>query len=255
MNNVITDYFNRLRSVVLNYCSILSVKKGVNYNDLIDVWNESKEAEDPLYISPSLPAVPMSFFQHQSKDTVTKTGSKCVYEYKRGDKKGKLCNGDVTSRSQTNNYCNIHLNYEKRLSTTTKDVVSMNFMVVPKAPRPEPNRTLKITIDMNKYGNHEHQASGFVFNIAEEKVIGKQIEDKVERLTPNDIKLCVQYGFKYDDKAVDNPLPASNVISFIHTGSGQQNNFIGVAPGNDNLGEELEIVEDNTTSHLPLLPK
>ncbi len=55
-----------------------------------------------------------------------------------------------------------------------------------------------ITIKKNKYGNHEHAETSFVFNGKTKEVIGKQNDNgTVDDLTKDDIDICNQYKFPF----------------------------------------------------------
>lgn len=234
------------KQVVSVGCSKLSLSssKSLSYQQLIGLWNEMfpnvKLPEGPL------PA-PTTQIRPDQAAPVYKTGSKCCYEYKRGEKKGTVCGGDVTSRSKTNRFCNIHLNYEKK-SATEQTLVSMNFMAVPRGAPTEPVRRLQVIIDPNQYGNHEHQPTSFVFNVAESKVFGKQVGDKVVLLTASDVQLCLQYGFKYFESAVEGYTPPPGGVPEVIPPSGGEVKpllqGVSALPDPKDLGDELEILEE-----------
>ena len=55
-----------------------------------------------------------------------------------------------------------------------------------------------VAIRRNKYGNHEHPDTKFVFDKKTKKAIGKQKDDgTIEDLTEDDIDLCNQWKFQY----------------------------------------------------------
>lgn len=55
-----------------------------------------------------------------------------------------------------------------------------------------------VAIRRNKYGNHEHPDTNFVFDKKTKKAIGKQKDDgTIEDLTEDDIDLCNQWKFQY----------------------------------------------------------
>ena len=55
-----------------------------------------------------------------------------------------------------------------------------------------------IQISKNKFGNYEHNETGFVFSKADKSVIGKQKDDgTIIKLTEVDIEQCNIYKFTY----------------------------------------------------------
>ena len=55
-----------------------------------------------------------------------------------------------------------------------------------------------VAIRRNKYGNHEHPETNFIFDKKTKKAIGKQNEDgTIEDLTEEDIDVCNQWKFQY----------------------------------------------------------
>jgi hypothetical protein len=55
----------------------------------------------------------------------------------------------------------------------------------------------RFALRKNAYGNYEHKDTGFVFDPQTKEVFGKQVEDKVNPLTINDMDICKQLGFKF----------------------------------------------------------
>ena len=56
-----------------------------------------------------------------------------------------------------------------------------------------------VSITRNKFGNHEHTATGLIFDKKTKKVTGKQNENgSVDILTAEDINLCNKYKFGYN---------------------------------------------------------
>ncbi len=64
-------------------------------------------------------------------------------------------------------------------------------------PSPKPKRNT-ITARRNEWGNYEHPATGFVFDIKTSQVYGVQHKDgNVYSLSQKDIKTCLLNGFEY----------------------------------------------------------
>ena len=55
-----------------------------------------------------------------------------------------------------------------------------------------------VAISRNKFGNHEHTETSFIFDKKSKKVIGKQNPDgSIDELTEDDINLCNKHKFEY----------------------------------------------------------
>jgi hypothetical protein len=59
----------------------------------------------------------------------------------------------------------------------------------------KPSETLRLK--KNKFGNYEHQTTGFVFDPQTKEVFGRQQEETVSVLTLDNIETCKQLGFRY----------------------------------------------------------
>jgi len=115
----------------------------------------------------------------------------CVHILSRGPRKGGECSNKISGKSQTGQYCNVHINQENKVkaeSPVKKEVKS----------------DIKITRDP-KYGRYVHVATGLVFKSPKEKiVIGRQDEDgELHKLKDKDIENCKKHRFIYDEDCVE----------------------------------------------------
>ena len=112
--------------------------------------------------------------------------SGCPYKFSKGDKIGLMCG----KRAKDGTYCSIH---KKHKGQEQKEKKILPTISNPKKP----------VLNLNKkLGKFWHAESKLVFN--ESKVVyGIYENDKIEKLSDNDIETCKKYGFKFIEQDDD----------------------------------------------------
>jgi hypothetical protein len=87
---------------------------------------------------------------------------------------------------------------EETTSITTKPTSSAKKTVEPPVIKKLSATIPTVAISRNKFGNHEHTETSFIFDKKSKKVIGKQNPDgSIDELTEDDINLCNKHKFEY----------------------------------------------------------
>ena len=87
--------------------------------------------------------------------------------------------------------------------TEVEEIITKPTSSVKKTVEPPVIKKLSVTIptvaiSRNKFGNHEHIETSFIFDKKSKKVIGKQNSDgSIDELTEGDINLCNKHKFEY----------------------------------------------------------
>lgn len=146
-------------------------------------------------------------------------GKKCQHIMTGHSKnKGQQCGEKVSAESKTGLYCKTHLKNETK-NPFLKEVPKPSAEEEKTQPEPKktlkksesdaplmPNakdikkiveeRTSKISVKKNTWGNYEHSGSKLVLDPITQEVIGKQCDDgKILQLTKDDINLAKTVGF------------------------------------------------------------
>lgn len=97
-----------------------------------------------------------------------------------------------------------------------------------------------IQIKKNSFGNFEHGETGFVFDRATQKVIGKQNKNgHIDNITDSDIEICNKYKFKFEiPEDLNVGVKASVAID------GLEDEEPGEDDGTDIINEAEEMIEE-----------
>jgi hypothetical protein len=123
----------------------------------------------------ALPYVKMS-------SSMAKNVATCTAILKSGENKNNPCGKSVSNKSESGQYCAMHVRLEKK-DKVLAETDTINSQLV---------------FRINKYGNFEFGQTGLVLKSQKDrKIIGKQVKDSVVDLNDDDIALCKQRKFKY----------------------------------------------------------
>ena len=205
MNNLLTDIINTIQRSISEYAGKISEKYNIDSQELVDLWNNlSAEMKIEKKIEKK-----REIKEHKNKpEKKSQTDEKeeknlCKYLFSKPPRKGELCNVKVRNGG---NYCSKHKQYEgkeqKKISVIPKpikDDIKIESKEENKLDENISNR--KIYLIKNKILNkYWHTHTKFVFDSKENKiVIGRSNNNKLCKLTPEDIELCKKYNFKYDE--------------------------------------------------------
>ena len=86
----------------------------------------------------------------------------------------------------------------EEITTVTKPTSSVKKTIEPPVIKKLSATIPTVAISRNKFGNHEHSETSFIFDKKSKKVIGKQNSDgSIDELTEGDINLCNKHKFEY----------------------------------------------------------
>ena len=173
----------------------------VSIDEAMDIWKDLHVDLDSIPSAKSKETKTKKIVKsnHSSDEENEDKPDGCTHILTRGPKEGEECGKKISVKSQTSNYCSVHLNQENKVKPVKK---------IEKKPSKnevkEETVNIKIKLDPN-YGRYVHTGTGLVFKSAQEKiVIGVQDEHgDLLKLTPKDIEVCKKYRFVYDELCVE----------------------------------------------------
>lgn len=176
-NTVVLTHFennlnNLLTSTVERFIANAVSKHNLNGEDLAALWNSNYALK---VTGPKRKDAPAS--------------GACSYIFKKGAEKGQLCGGKLDTSSTT--YCKRHSKHGTDVDNAAPPASTTNFI------SSAPAKKNKLVLSKNAHGNYEHAETHLVFTRETGKVAGKQVGDKVEPLTAEDIEVCKKYNFNH----------------------------------------------------------
>ena len=191
-----------IKDIFSNFIGDISVKFNINKTELERMFysevetkkdisqDESKEEEDrnkkkyKKSISNKSKKELISLCEEINLDTVGKKDDLINRLIKQWKKENKLSKNPELFKFKNEDKSE-YTDSEKR--NTTIETHSIKTMIT------------KVVIMMNDYGNYVHNPTGLVFDKSSECVVGKQEENgDITDLTEDDLELCKQYKFKYN---------------------------------------------------------
>ena len=188
LNQSVTKAVNE---IINDFIKKIAIKYDLDTNELLSVWDnkEVKNTDKKIDILPS----DTDFSQYKKTDLQAicrQRSLKCT-----GTKEqliSFLLGGKETPNKETPNKETPNKETPNKKMDVSKKVASTP--VAKKLVSSIPT----VAIRRNKYGNHEHPDTNFVFDKKTKKAIGKQKDDgTIEDLTEDDIDLCNQWKFQY----------------------------------------------------------
>lgn len=184
----------------------------VSIDDAMDIWKDLHVDLDSI---PSVKSIESKGTKKKPVTTkVTKSSDDdeeedkpdgCTHVLTRGPKEGDECGKKISTKSQTGNYCSVHLNQENKVKPVKK-----NEKKSVKTESKDDNVNIKIRLDSN-YGRYVQSGTGLVFKSAQEKIVIGVQDDHGDllKLGPKDIDACKKYRFVYDETCVEKPTKSS----------------------------------------------
>lgn len=173
-----------INNEIVKYISCISKKYKIPQDELLSIWNNKEEEKVDEKV---VEEVVEKKVKKKVKNEV-KQNKGCIYVFKRGKNKGKMCGLRCVKGSK---YCSKHKKYEYKEHKIKKEIV----------PEPVKKQTI---IRMNKKINKFwHPETRLVFKSKEERiVIGKCTEDNlIQALTEEDIKICQARSFAFKQQS------------------------------------------------------
>ena len=200
-----SSFINQIEIIIETYVSkfIKSITENyqqTNENELLKMWTACLEGKK---LDIKLKSKEESSNQHVSI-------SGCPYKYIKGDKLGKNCG---TKAKDGNIYCSIHKKYEGLEKKEKKILPERKKTSEPKVePKVETKTALQKISSKSELGSQPilrkhkitnrlyHPESLLVFKSSSEKVVvGKIVDDQVQKLSSKDIELCKKYFFRFEN--------------------------------------------------------
>jgi hypothetical protein len=168
---------NTISETINLFIEEVSKKHNLNKNDLLNIWNGSREKSDEIIISKTQNNSDLNNLIKLSKNELIELcKSKSL---KVTGSKQDLAERIIESENKT---------VTKTINTPNK--IPIVKKLIEKIP--------SIHLKRNKFENFEHSETSFVFNNKTQKVYGKQNSDgSVSNLTAEDIDICNKYKFSY----------------------------------------------------------
>jgi len=150
---------------IKNYADLIASKYGLDANELLSLWDDNA----PAKINNAAPAKKTNGAPAKKTSKLT-----CAYVVTRGNRVGQLCGHNCRS----GNLCCRH---NKQLKKKPQAILRKNKQI----------------------GNKLwHAETGFVFKSEKDKiVIGKCVDNIINDLSDDDVKVCMANGFRYEKKA------------------------------------------------------
>lgn len=164
MNSLVTNMKSCVNVAIKNYTELIASKYDLDVNELLSLWEDNVAETNNNATTPK-----------NKKTKVT-----CVYLVKRGNRAGQLCGQNC----RIGNLCCRHNKQVKKPK-----------LILHKKP--------KLILRKNKQISNKlwHAETGFVFKSEEDKiVIGKCVDNNINALSDDDIKVCMANGFRYEKK-------------------------------------------------------
>ena len=150
----------RITGIIQEYQYLIAATYNIEPSELSELWNHVDQ--------------PDARTQKDANSELRTRSTGCVYEFKRGSKKGQLC-GKKCKGGDT--CCSQH----KKTRTVVQDV--------------KPERVLKMNKSIDQYWNPHTK---LVFKSLQERtVVGKYDSGQVNNLTQADIQTCIDMNYAY----------------------------------------------------------
>ena len=206
MEPLLQEIGANIRVSVHNYVRIISDKYDLDFDELINMWENSNTStpkstpkmSTPKTTTPKTTTPKTTTPKSPSEASSSSDG--CPYVYTKGEKEGQSCGikpkGGVI-------YCTRHKKYEGQEPKQKKIVPCAKKSIAGSTPSKvavpvakEVNTVLRKNKIIDKLW---HSSTGMVFKSAKERVvIGKCVDDKFLPLDKDDINICMAHSFAYD---------------------------------------------------------
>lgn len=208
MNSLVRNINEAVEKSVSESISIL-FEKICNKYDIVEItelekiWNDE---DDSIKVK----VQPKSSIKKEKSikkvDENKSEGGVCPYVFSKGEKAGTICG---SKPKNGNEYCSKHKksaenvdekNVKKSEPKKVNSISEKSSTTKKKSPATKKplERIIKHNKDIDKYWNAETQ---LVFKSKDDRVVYASFrDDELKELTDDDILLCEQYGFKFDNK-------------------------------------------------------
>lgn len=207
MNAIISKLTNDIEAVITQFTKNIAEKYELDAQELYNMWKEMDGDANMVVPSMVLPKIvikpinePSSEKTSPAKSITSSKSEGCPYLFTKGKQEGQICrckpsNGRV--------YCSRHKKFEgtepkvKKVLPTAKKAIADTVKQPAKTPV---KKEIEIKLKKHKsLGYLYHIETGFAFKSAKErKVVGKIVNEKLVKLTEEDIDTVKSYRFDYE---------------------------------------------------------
>ncbi len=203
MNNLLKGIESAINNAIEEYSGLIVKKYNLDPKELEDIWNTVCKT-NKITINTSVKKCP------EVKTDLKKSsqeGDGCPYVFSKGKNSGETCNGKPKNGCE---YCSKHSKFEgigqtEKKVTPSKKSISKTSNTKKKSPEPKSTDIIiRKNPEINKFWDPKTE---LVFRSQDDRVvIASYRDDKLNKLSSDDIMLCEQYGFKYDKNEVEDNL-------------------------------------------------
>jgi hypothetical protein len=214
MNTFVSEIENAIKKTFEEYSILISEKYSIDKKELENVWNDvckntkislirsNTEKVDTKIKNSDEEKVSIKKVEKKvEKEQKTSDTTTCPYIYTKGQNSGEVCGSKPKSGCE---YCSKHSKFEgvgqqEKKKLPKAKSISSESVKKSKSPSKKPlEKVIRLNKEIDKWWNTETQ---LVFKSRDERiVVGSYRDDKLNDLTDDDILLCEQYGFKYENK-------------------------------------------------------
>lgn len=213
MNTFVSEIENAIKKTFEEYSILISEKYSIDKKELENVWNDvckntkislirtNNEKVDTKIKNSDEEKVSVKKVEKEQKTS----GNTCPYIYTKGQNAGEVCGSKPKSGCE---YCSKHSKFEgvgqqEKKKLPKAKSISSESVKKSKSPSKKPlEKVIRLNKEIDKWWNTETQ---LVFKSRDERiVVGSYRDDKLNDLTDDDILLCEQYGFKYENMSENN---------------------------------------------------
>jgi hypothetical protein len=217
MNSLYQKIINVIEQSVQEYIQKISNKYDLNEKELVEMWNAIDSEKDSKKDSKKDNEKDNEKNSKKDNEKDNEKTSKvlnnieddnvCPYVFTKGYSAGEKCGCKPKNDSL---YCSKHKKYE---GDENKEKIIKKVLPIPKKsiiPISPPKKSItqlkpnsvSIILRMNKNINKLwHSETGMVFKSKDERiVIGKNVNDKIQELSEDDLEICKSMNFRYEIK-------------------------------------------------------
>ena len=207
MNNLLFGIENIIKNNIEEYVKLISQKyENIDEAELMNLWDNLCKSELPEKKEIKEKEIKEKKVK-EKKDKLENSSNNvgCPYVFSKGENKGSICGSKPKTGAE---FCSKHQKFkgvgqtEKKKLPKAKSISSASSVASSvskkKSPSKKPiEKILRLNKEIDKFWDEDTQ---LVFKSRDERiVIGSYRDDNLNDLTEDDILLCQQFGFKYED--------------------------------------------------------
>jgi hypothetical protein len=207
MDSLSKSLYSVVSQAVDEFSQAVATKYKVPKEEVLELWNSHVSSELKVVETASKPpAKDKKQAAARPVNTADSCGSAmCSYEFKKGKNQGTSCTAKVCSESSK--FCRKHKEQDgkengegdkpvKKPSASKAKKGSDNKEKDTPAVKKMTDGKAGYVAIRNVQGNYEHPETKFVFHKDTKEVYGRQTDNGVEDLTPDEIEQCKKLNFK-----------------------------------------------------------